>query len=254
MNTSSIKRVAKLLKKSQGTVAVTGAGLSMHSGIPDFRRPKTELRVRADLSQSDEPRTDSIREFPQAFYNRFGPLVKKIFEAEPNPAHFALATLETSGYIKTIITQNADLLHQRAGSQQVIETHGSLAEATCIQCYKVVPARPLFEQFFIDNQVPCCQKCGGVIKPNVILAGKKIPRSTIFEAQMAILQCDVMLIAGVSHPSGPATAFVETARRQGIPLVIINLTPTPLDSYADIVIHSDVVEVLPALADILCGV
>ena len=132
MNIPRIKQAAELLKKSQGTVAFTGAGLSTRSGIPDFRSPKTGLWAQIDLSQSDESHAGSIHGFPrdpQAFYNRFGPLVKKIFYAEPNPAHFALAKLENAGHIKTIITQNADLLHQRAGSQQVIEVHGSLAEA-----------------------------------------------------------------------------------------------------------------------------
>ena len=254
---SQIRRAADILMQSHLTVAFTGAGLSTRSGIPDFRSPKTGLWARADLSQSNELSVGSIRGFPrdpQAFYNGFGPLVKKIFDAEPNSAHFALTRLETSGYIKTIITQNADLLHQRAGSQQVIEVHGSLAEATCIQCYKIVSARPLFEQFFVDGQVPCCQKCGGVMKPNVILTGEQLPRDAIFAAQLAVLQCDVMLIAGTSLPGGPATALAEAALKQGTRLIIINLTPTLLDSYADIVIHSDVVEVLPALADILCEV
>jgi len=251
---SKIRKAADIIRHSHFAVAFTGAGLSTRSGIPDFRSPDTGLWAQTDLSQSGEVSAGSIRGFardPQAFYNGFGPLVKKIFDAEPNPAHLALAEMETRGYINAIITQNADLLHQRAGSQQVIEVHGSLAEATCIKCYKVVLARPLFEKFFIDGQVPCCQECVGVMKPNVILTGEQIPAQPIITARQAIRQCDALLIAGTSLPGGPATALVESAHEQNVVLIIVNRTPTLFDSCAHVVIHADVVEALPALADIL---
>jgi len=251
---SQIRSAADILRQSHLAVTFTGAGLSTRSGIPDFRSPGTGLWARIDLSRRDEPNAASIQGFarnPQAFYNGFGPLVEKIFNAEPNPAHFALAKLEADGYIKTIITQNADLLHLRAGSQRVIEVHGTLLEATCIRCYKVKPARPLFLQFFIDGQVPRCRECNGVMKPNVILTGEQLPKIAIIAARKAVQKCDVMLIAGTSLPGGPATELVEIAYDQGAKLILVNLTPTLFDSKAEIVIKADVVKVLPALLNYL---
>ena len=251
---AEIGQAAQLLAQNRFVIAFTGAGLSTRSGIPDFRSPDTGLWARIDLNRRDEPRVTSIQGFalnPQAFYNGFSPLVEKIFAAEPNPAHFALAKLENTGFIKTVITQNADLLHQRAGSQRVIEVHGTILEATCIRCYRVVPARPLFLQFFIDGQVPRCRECDGVMKPNVILTGEQLPRIAILAAKQAVRACDVMLVAGTSLPGGPATALVESASAQGTKLIIVNLTPTLLDHKAKVVIHADVVKVLPALLNYL---
>ena len=243
---------ARLLAQSHSAVAFTGAGLSTRSGIPDFRSPGTGLWARVDETRDDEIYAGSIHSFsrdPQAFYNGFGPLVKKIFKASPNPAHFALAELESRGFIKTLITQNADMLHQRAGSKNVIEVHGSLTMATCITCYQESPAFPLFEQFFDDGRVPLCQECGGVMKPNVILTGEQLPAQVMLAARKAVQTCDALLIAGTSLAGGPATALVERALAHGAKLIIINLLPTLLDSEAEVVIHADVVKVLPALAD-----
>ena len=246
-----VKRAARLLAGSRFAVAFTGAGISTPSGIPDFRSPGTGLWARLEASLNEEAPVETVHSFahdPKTFYERMGPLFQKIIIAQPNPAHHALAEMGKLGIIQAVITQNADMLHQRAGSQRVIEVHGTLAEATCIRCYKVRPFRPLLERFFADGQVPTCKDCGGVIKPNVILTGEELPAKAVLAARQAIRQCDVLLAAGTSLAGGPATALVETAHAQGTKLIIVNLTPTLMDTVVEIAIQANVVTALPAIA------
>jgi NAD-dependent deacetylase len=251
---SEIEQAAKLLGNIHSAIAFTGAGLSTSSGIPDFRSPGTGLWARMEASLEEEPFDGMVHSFardPQKFYERMRPLFQTILAAEPNTAHYALADMEKIRAIHAVITQNADMLHQRAGSRRVIEVHGTLAEATCIHCYKVFPYRPLLERFFADGQVPTCNDCGGVLKPNVILTGEELPAKAVLAARQAIRQCDVLLAAGTSLAGGPATALAEAAHAQGTKLIIVNLTPTLMDTVADVVIRADVVTALPAIASIL---
>ena len=243
--TVGIERSAELLVQSQLAVAFTGAGISTPSGIPDFRSPGTGLWSRGDI-----PRSGSIHGFvadPQTFYEWLRPLVQKILSTEPNPAHYALADLEARGYLQTVITQNADMLHQRAGTQHVLEVHGTLEKATCVHCYEVVPARELLDQFLIDSQVPRCKQCGGVMKPNIILVGEQLPARIMLAARKAARDCDVMIVAGTSLPGGPASRLPEIANQSGARLIIVNRTPTLLDPVAEVVLHTDVAIALPAL-------
>lgn len=240
-----------LLKQSNAAVALTGAGLSTRSGIPDFRSPVTGLWTRSEISEQDLLRSISIHAFgrdPEGFYQRLRPFILLILESEPNSAHMALADLEEQGYLKTVITQNGDMLHQRSGSQKVLEVHGSLSRATCIKCYCSVPGIPILERYLDDGITPRCQNCGGVLKPNIILPGEQLLRKVILAARQAAVKCDVMLIAGTSLPGGPVSQFPEIALRAGARLVVVNMMPTPIDSLADVVIQADVVEALPALA------
>jgi len=251
---SLIQSATKLLADSRAAVAFTGAGLSTPSGIPDFRSPETGLWARSEAAGTDETQAGTIQAFgrdPQTFYQRMKPLFQKIITAEPNAAHYALAELETRGIIHTIITQNADMLHQRAGSKNVIEVHGSLAEATCIQCYKVKPFPPLLDQFLSDGIMPRCQECGGAMKPNVILTGEQLPVKAILAAKQAIRRADILLIAGTSLAGGPATALVDASYLQGSKLILVNRTPTLVDNVAEVIIHADVVIALPAIVKAL---
>ena len=245
-----IDQAANLLTQSRFVVAFTGAGLSTRSGIPDFRSPGTGLWTRVD----GNPESGTIQGFgknPQAFYTWFRTFTRTILEAHPNAAHIALSLLEAMGYIRAVITQNADMLHQRAGSQHVLEVHGSLAEATCIQCYTTVDARQLLAHFVEDGQVPRCEHCGGVMKPNVILTNEQLPARVMLAAKQAVRECDLILTAGTSLTGGPATRLAEFALDQGAELVIVNLTPTIFDSAAQVVINADVSEVLPAIVETL---
>jgi len=170
---SDIERAAQLILHARHTVALTGAGHSTPSGIPDFRSPGSGLWEKVNPMA-----VASIFVFrlqPQAFYDWIRPLVRLMLNAKPNPAHRALAEMEEMGLLQAVITQNIDGLHQRAGSRRVLELHGHMREATCIRCYKVVPARALINKFLADGQVPVCEDCGGVMKPNVILFGEQLP-------------------------------------------------------------------------------
>lgn len=246
-----IQQAANLLTESRAAVAFTGAGLSTPSGIPDFRSPGTGLWARLESDRMDESTIQAFGRDPQTFYQRMKPLFQKIITAEPNAAHYALAELEAKGKIQVVITQNADMLHQRAGSKNVIEIHGSLTEATCIQCYRIAPFRPLLDQYLTDGIVPRCKECGGTMKPNVILTGEQLPVRAMLAAQQAIRHTDLLLVAGTSLAGGPSSALVDTAYLRGLKLIIVNQTPTLLDQVADVIIHADVATILPAINEAL---
>lgn len=248
-DSDEIQKAARLLLENRAAVAFTGAGMSTRSGIPDFRSPETGLWARAEALQDDVER-GTLQGFlrdPQAFYDGFKPIIKAVFAAQSNAAHHALVELEQMERLQAIITQNADMLHQRAGAKKVIELHGTLEETVCIACYKVLPSRSFLERLLQNGLVPVCPECGGALKPNVILTGEQLPVRAVLAARKAIRQSDLMLIAGTSLAGGPATLLVEKAQAQGMKFIIINLTPSIFDSVADVVIRSDVTIALPAL-------
>jgi len=157
--------------------------------------------------------------------------------------------MERAGRLKTIVTQNIDLLHSRAGSQHVVEVHGSLREATCISCYTVYNAQPIIEHFHQTREVPHCPKCSGVLKPNVILFGEALPALAFNDANQAANRCEVMLVAGSSLEVAPVCDLPVKAHQRGAKVIIVNFQPTDLDKIADVVIHDDVAKVLPQIAE-----
>jgi NAD-dependent deacetylase len=243
-----IERAAELVRQAQHMVAFTGAGHSTPSGIPDFRSPGSGLWEKANPMA-----VASIWAFrlnPRSFYDWIRPLMPVMLEAEPNPAHFALADLETRGILKAVITQNIDNLHQRAGSQRVLELHGHMREATCVRCYREVAVDPLIEDFLQNNRVPRCE-CGGVLKPNVILFGEQLPVRVYNQAMEEASHCDLMLVAGSSMTVTPAADLPYIALQNRAKAIIVNFYPTGFDQVADLVIHGDVTEVLPAIVEAL---
>jgi NAD-dependent deacetylase len=183
---------------------------------------------------------------PKTFYDWIRPMAHTLLSATPNPAHHALAALEEMGILKAIITQNIDNLHQRAGNHRVLELHGHLREATCVRCYEVVPIDPAFQQKIAEGRMPRCH-CGGVLKPNVILFGEQLPIRVLNDAMAEARRCDLMLVAGSSLEVTPAADIPVIAAENGARSIIVNLQATALDSRADVVIHGDVAEVLPAI-------
>lgn len=240
-----LEQAAALLRSARVVVAFTGAGISTPSGIPDFRDQESGLWTKADPLKVAS--IYGFRQDASAFYNWVHPLAAQILAAQPNPAHQALADLEALGKLHSVITQNIDMLHTRAGSKTVYEIHGSLREATCIRCFETYPGEPLLRRFLVDRAVPHCERCGGVIKPNIILFGEQLPYQAFQAARRAVLQADLMLIVGSSLEVAPASDLPRLALRGGAPLVIVNLTPTDFDQYARVVIHADAAQVLPAL-------
>ncbi len=241
-----IDRAADLLRHARYAVALTGAGVSTHSGIPDFRSPGTGMWEQVDPLEVAS--VFAFRRRPEAFFDWIRPLARLLIEAQPNAAHLALAQLEASGALRSVITQNIDGLHQRAGSQRVFEVHGHMRECTCIRCYRVFPTEQFVETFLSDGGVPHCPSCGNVLKPNVILYGEQLPALAMQAAQSETRQCDVMLIAGSSLEVAPVSELPRLARRGGARLILVNLQPTYLDDVADAAICGDVVDVLPQIA------
>ena len=242
MNTQrQIERAAALIVNSKHIVALTGAGISTPSGIPDFRSPGSGLweKVNPLLIAS----SFSFRVQPQVFYEWARPLARKLLQAEPNPAHHALAELEEMGLLKAVITQNIDDLHQKAGSKRVLELHGNMQQATCLKCHKVVPFQDMIEQFLEAGEMPYCS-CGGLLRPNVVLIGEQLPRWVLLEAWGEAEKCDLMLVIGSSLEIAPAAEIPSVAGRRGAMSIIVNYQPTPLDSQADVVIRQDVAEAL----------
>jgi NAD-dependent deacetylase len=174
-----------------------------------------------------------------------------LLDAVPNPAHAALARLERMGRLKSVVTQNIDALHQKAGSQNVIEIHGHIRQATCVRCYDVVPTDAILGQFVEQKQVPLCSKCGGVLKPNVILFGEQLPVDQVRAARREALVCDLMLVVGTSLTTAPAADLPLVARDHGAHVIVINKQPTPIDKQATLVIRQDLVLALPHLVALI---
>jgi NAD-dependent deacetylase len=190
---------------------------------------------------------------PQAFFDWIRPLVRTFLDAIPNPAHLALAQLEQVGRLKAIITQNVDALHQKAGSKNVIEVHGHIRQATCVRCYDTVPTDTIVPRFVDGNEVPRCEKCGGVLKPNVILLGEQLPYREINAARRETSDCDLMLVVGSSLTMAPAAHLPQVAQENGAQVIVINKQPTPIDKIATLVIHTDVVVALPRIVSLVLG-
>jgi NAD-dependent deacetylase len=243
---SLVLRAGTLLREAQAGVALTGAGVSTPSGIPDFRSPGSGLWENVDPMEVAS--LTAFRYHPERFYNWVRPLAASTRHARPNPAHHALAALERAGLLKVLITQNIDELHQRAGSAQVLELHGSMREATCGQCHRVWPGAPVLAKFIEDGEVPRCPDCGGVLKPNVILMGEQLPEAVLREARAAARRSDVMLVAGSALEVMPAAGLPLEAVMRGAKLIILNHDPTYLDERADVVIRADVAGTLPQIA------
>ena len=246
-----LARAAEMIRRSRYLVALTGAGISTPSGIPDFRSEGSGLWTIYDPMEVASIWAFSRR--PEAFFEWVRPLARMIREARPNPAHYALARLEAAGILKALITQNIDELHQKAGSRRVIEVHGHLREATCIRCYRKVPAAPYLDAFLENGTIPRCEVCGGVLKPNVILFGEQLPAQAFLAAQQEARRADVFLVAGSSLEVAPAGDLPILAKEHGARLILINLSPTAADRYADLQIRGDVAEILPLLADAVLG-
>lgn len=242
MEQEQIEQAARLLRSAQRVVALTGAGISTASGVPDFRG-------RGGVWQNHEPEKiaalGSFRRDPQVFFAWFRPLLELMLKAPPNAAHHALAELERSGKLTAVVTQNIDGLHQRAGSREVYELHGHLRSATCIECDQQVPSEPLFDKVRKGSLLRC--SCGSHYKPDVVLFDEMLPRGLFWLAQRAIEHADLILVAGTSLEVAPAGDLPVAGMRRGAKLMIVNFGPTYLDDAAHLVIRGDVATVLPTI-------
>ena len=237
-----IKQMKEIIKDSNNIVFFGGAGVSTASGIPDFRsatglyNQKTEGDYSPEYLLSHEFLTDH----PEEFCNYYkGQLIFP--DAKPNKAHIALATLEKLGKLRAVITQNIDGLHQMAGSTNVLELHGNLQDHYCLSCGQ----RYDLDYAMKQKGKTLCEKCGGFVRPDVVLYGESLNMSVLQQAVEAIAQADVLIVAGTSLVVYPAAGLVRYYR--GNKLMIINQQSTPRDNSADFCVHDDLTKVMDEL-------
>ena len=242
-----IKKAAELILNSHSVVALTGAGSSTPSGIPDFRSKGSGLWTR--YSQMEVASLSAFRQNPERFFEWFRPFAQNILTAKPNATHFALVKLEQTHLLDTIITQNIDNLHQRAGSEKVLQVHGTLSTLTCIGCYQNVPGKKFQASYISTGKIPFCQNCGNILKPDVVLFEEQLPAKIWLKARRVTQTCDLMVVLGTSLVVSPVAQLPEQAKKNGAKIIIINKTATYMDKYADVVIHGDTAEVLPKILE-----
>ncbi len=246
MDSDTFSTAVDLLRRAEHLVALTGAGISTGSGIPDFRSPASGLWER--YNPAEVASLYGFRHHPERFYEWIRPLARTILTAAPNPAHLALARLESAGRLKATITQNIDMLHARAGSRNVHEVHGHLREVTCVYCFRTFPADHHINRFLETNTLPRCPDCGNALKPNVILFGEQLPALAMKEARREARRCDAMLVVGSSLEVFPAAELPIIALQAGASVILVNLDRTPIDDMTHVAIHANAVDVLPKLA------
>lgn len=232
-------KIREIVMNSDYAVFFGGAGVSTDSGIPDFRG-NGGLYDAKDESNEYSLSRQCLTNEPEKFFQFFRK--NMVFEdAKPNAAHFALASLEERGILKAVITQNIDGLHQKAGSKRVIELHGASGRCYCTKCGKVFD-----NGIILCNNVPYCDKCGGLVRPDVTLYGETLDGFNFADARQEISAADVLIVGGSSLVVDPAASLIRAF--QGEHLIIINYTPTPYDGIAEFVIRDSISEVLSFFA------
>jgi NAD-dependent deacetylase len=240
-----IRTAAKMICNAKNGVVLTGAGSSTQSGIPDFRSAKTGLWQRYDPLEVASQL--SFRYHPEKFYNWLRPLAHEIYYSQPNPAHYAIAQLEKIGCIRYVITQNIDGLHQKAGSKNVIEVHGTIKTLTCVNCFQKQESGDIILRYIEEGEIPRCPKCHGILKPDVILFGEQLPVQAWLEAVRVVKACDLIIVAGSSLEVMPVANLPLQAIENGAHLIIVNHSHTYLDVRADVVFWEDVTTILPMI-------
>ncbi|MGE0712107.1 MAG: NAD-dependent protein deacylase [Planctomycetota bacterium] len=241
----SIYGVRDALLESKRAIAFTGAGVSVASGIPDFR---SREGIWARYPPEEFGTIEAFVADPVRWWEFFRALATSFAAVAPNPAHQALAELERLGCLQTVVTQNIDRLHQRAGSAHVIELHGSSERLKCLTCEKVIPTPAPQE-----GPLPRCQTCAEVLKPDVVLFGELLPLAPLEEAQALARGSDLCLVVGTSAVVYPAASIPELVQRHGGTVCQINRETTDLThlGYVRWFVQGDAEEVLPRLVELV---
>ncbi|MFX0086693.1 MAG: NAD-dependent deacetylase [Candidatus Hodarchaeota archaeon] len=240
-----IKLAAKLIKQANYIVVFTGAGISVESGIPDFRSPGG---LWEKYNPNEYATYSAFLKRPEKYWTMHKELRDLILTAQPNPAHTALAALEHEyGKLKTVITQNVDFLHSRAGNTKVLEIHGSIQTYRCLGCGKEFNYTEI-DTFLVHSELPPrCSQCNGLIKPNTVLFGESLSSNVLKDARDEIIKADLLIVIGSSLLVYPAASLPSIAVETGAKLLIINFEPTNMDRYADVVIHAKAGELFPKI-------
>jgi NAD-dependent deacetylase len=242
----SVRHLAQLVLHSERTVALTGAGISVPSGIPDFRSPETGLWERVD--PMEVAHIEVFRRDPERFWAFYGQRFQMLDDKRPNRAHELLAKLERWGLLQAVITQNIDGLHRRAGTSELVEVHGTIAHSSCLRCGSSYPLEDVRARQAADGRsVPRCD-CGEPLKPDVVLFGEYLPADVFERAQQLAERADLMLCIGSSLEVYPVAELPLRTIAGGGQLAIITQGATPLDARAAVRLGGDVVAELEALA------
>lgn len=245
-----IQLAASLIEKSDYVVAITGAGISTPSGIPDFRSHNTGL-----WEKNDPMRVASLSSFlhkPMDFFNWFHPLAKQIYYANANAAHQALVKMEQANKLKATITQNIDHLHQKAGSQATIEVHGGTSTLVCLDCQSTTPFSDETAINFIENfEIPKCERCKKYLKPAVTLFEELLPMDAWTQAYENLVKADLVIVIGSSLEVSPVNQLPLIALERGAKFIINTFSPTYLDRKTDMLLRYDVVQVWPKIVEML---
>ena len=241
---TQVEALADLIRGSDCTVALTGAGISVPSGIPDFRTPGKGLWEKVD--PMEVAHIDAFRGDPKRFWSFYRPRLHGLDGFEPNPAHEALAELERRGLVEAVVTQNIDTLHHKAGSERVIEVHGSIRTASCQACdatYELAAVDELFD----EEGVAICAACTSLVKPDVVLFGELLPAEAMAEAEALASRADLLLCVGSSLEVYPVAALPSTTLARGGRIAIVTQGPTPYDGDAAVRLDGDVADELSAV-------
>ena len=246
---SRTRRLADLVGEAESVVALTGAGISVPSGIPDFRTPGTGLW--ADVDPMEVAHIDAWRADPQRFWHFYGDRFQALRDKQPNGAHRALAHLERLGVLDAVITQNIDMLHRRAGSVDIVEVHGTIESSSCLHCGERWPLEQVRERMREDpSGVPRCA-CSWPLKPEVVLFGEMLPEAAMERAAGLAAQADLLLCIGTSLEVYPVAQLPMVTLARGGQVAIVTQGSTPFDAKAAVKLDGDVVAELQALVEAL---
>jgi NAD-dependent deacetylase len=245
-DSAMLAHAVRLLHASRRALALTGAGLSTESGIPDFRSPGGVWERFRPIEYGDFVRSAAAR---REHWRYKVATVPVMLAAAPNAGHRALARLERAGRLAAVVTQNIDGLHQAAGSGRVLELHGTNRSAVCLQCDRLEPIEPVLARVEAGDDDPRCDGCGGIVKPATVSFGQSLPRDVLEESIRLAEACDCLLAIGSSLQVQPAASLVEIAKRAGAAVLILTRSATPYDALADARLDGALGETLPTLVD-----
>ena len=233
------------MRGSSSVVALTGAGISVPSGIPDFRSPGTGLWE--NVNPMEVAHIDAWREDPERFWRFYGDRFTALESKEPNGAHAALVTLEERGFLDAVITQNVDTLHRRAGSRDVVEVHGTIEHSSCLACGERQPLPEVRRRIAAaPDGVPRCA-AGDPLKPDVVLFGELLPEAALARARELAAGADLLLCVGSSLEVQPVASLPAVTLGAGGRVALVTQGPTPFDEVAAVRLDGDVVDELEAL-------
>lgn len=247
MPVMSTEALALAIEELQPCVALTGAGMSTESGIPDFR---SSTGMWAEVDPVEVASIEAFLRDPLRVWRWYGPRIRRLCAAEPNPGHLALAQLEQAGLLRSVVTQNIDTLHTRAGSRNVVEVHGSIRRSVCLDCRRDEPLRAVLSQLD-EREVPLCPVCEAVLKPGVVMFGELLPSREAARGAQLAREARLLLVVGSSLQVWPVAGWPAETLRAGGAVAIVNREETPYDGDAAVTVREAAGAVLPEAARLL---